>query len=372
MSVAVVLVAAGNGERLGRKIPKALVEVSNKPLLFHALEALAGFTCDQVIVVGHAEYLSEFAAITNQFPQLSVSLIAGGSSRQQSVAAGVALVWADLVLVHDAARCFAPASLFAQVKAGLKNSICVVPLLPISDTVKRIQNNLVIDTINRAELGAAQTPQGFRTEELRTALNVSKQEFTDEAALVQLFGHEVAWVQGDVRALKITTASDLQKVSQHQDLLTGIGVDAHEFSDSGELLLGCLAWPELPKLMGHSDGDAIAHAVVDALLSAAGLGDIGSNFGVDKPEYQGASGEIFIRETLDMIGLKNLTLVNVAIQVVADRPKIGPRRLELEQRLSSILGVPVSVGATTTDGLGFLSDSRGIAAVATALLAGRG
>jgi 2-C-methyl-D-erythritol 4-phosphate cytidylyltransferase/2-C-methyl-D-erythritol 2,4-cyclodiphosphate synthase len=112
--------------------------------------------------------------------------------------------------------------------------------------------------------------------------------------------------------------------------------------------------------------------MVDAMLSAAGLGDIGTNFGVDRPEYSGASGEVFLSATLDLISASGYELVNVAVQVVADRPKIGPRRLELEQRLSRIVGAPVSIGATTTDGLGFLSDSRGVAAVATALLRARG
>jgi 2-C-methyl-D-erythritol 4-phosphate cytidylyltransferase/2-C-methyl-D-erythritol 2,4-cyclodiphosphate synthase len=133
-------------------------------------------------------------------------------------------------------------------------------------------------------------------------------------------------------------------------------------------VLGCLVWPELPKLEGHSDGDSIAHAIVDSLLSAAGLGDIGSNFGVDRPEFAGASGEVFISETLKLIAARGFSVENVSVQVIADKPKIGPRRNELEARLSGVVGARVSVGATTTDGLGFLADSRGVAAVATALL----
>jgi 2-C-methyl-D-erythritol 4-phosphate cytidylyltransferase/2-C-methyl-D-erythritol 2,4-cyclodiphosphate synthase len=124
----------------------------------------------------------------------------------------------------------------------------------------------------------------------------------------------------------------------------------------------------LPALEGHSDGDSVAHAIVDALLGAAGLGDIGSNFGVDRPEYSGASGAVFIRGALELVANAGYEPVNVAVQVIADKPKIGPRRLELEGQLSGMVGAPVSVLATTTDGLGFLADAKGVAAVATALL----
>jgi len=124
----------------------------------------------------------------------------------------------------------------------------------------------------------------------------------------------------------------------------------------------------MPQLAGHSDGDSVAHAIVDALLSAASLGDIGSNFGVDRAEYAGASGERFLQETLNLLAGIGLAPSNVAVQIVAEKPKVSPRRQEMEQRLSEIIGAPVSVLATTTDGLGFLADSRGIAAVATALV----
>jgi 2-C-methyl-D-erythritol 4-phosphate cytidylyltransferase/2-C-methyl-D-erythritol 2,4-cyclodiphosphate synthase len=373
MSVAVVLVAAGNGERLGANLPKALVPIGQRSLLAHALDSIFEYAPSQIIVVGHPLHLNEFAEILSGFPQENLVLVPGAQTRQQSVAIGVALVSQDLVLVHDAARCFAPAKLFQQVEAALSDSQVIVPVLPVTDTIKRIVDSKVLETINRTELGAAQTPQGFIATQLLAALKDSEIEFTDEAALMQSKGYSVTAIQGDALAYKVTTAADLAKATAGlgQDSmkhLTGIGTDAHEFSDSEQLVLGCLTWPELPKLRGHSDGDAIAHAIVDALLSAAGLGDIGSNFGVDKPEYQGASGELFLRETLLLLQAKNLIPVNVAVQVIADKPKIGPRRLELETRLSAVIQAVVSVGATTTDGLGFLADSRGIAAVATALI----
>jgi 2-C-methyl-D-erythritol 4-phosphate cytidylyltransferase/2-C-methyl-D-erythritol 2,4-cyclodiphosphate synthase len=369
MNVAVVLVAAGNGERLGAGIPKALVSVAGKSLLVHALEAIQKFNPTQLVVVVHEDHVEEFQSQIRAVYHGEFAIAVGGTSRQGSVANGLALVTAELVLIHDAARAFASPALFEAVAAELSNSDVVVPVIPVSDTVKRVSGNDVLGTEDRNTLRLSQTPQGFRTKELQRALSEAPSDFTDDAALMQAMGFSVRSVRGEVNAFKLTTNSDLDRARQDfGQRATGIGTDAHMFSESGQLVLGCLVWPELPKLEGHSDGDSIAHAIVDALLSAAGLGDIGSNFGVDRPEFVGASGEVFISETLKLIAAKGFSVENVAVQVIADKPKIGPRRDELEARLSAIVGARVSVGATTTDGLGFLADSRGVAAVATALL----
>ena len=369
MNVAVVLVAAGNGERLGAGIPKALVAVGGKSLLAHALEAIQKFNPRQLVVVAHEDHVDEFQSQIRAFYQGEFSIAKGGTSRQGSVANGLALVTTELVLIHDAARCFASPALFEAVAAELSNSDVVVPVVPVSDTVKRVSGSDVVGTEDRSTLRLSQTPQGFKTAALKSALAEASSEFTDDAALMQAMGVSVRSVPGEVNAFKLTTNSDLDRARQDfAQRATGIGTDAHKFSDAGELVLGCLVWPQLPKLEGHSDGDSIAHAIVDALLSAAGLGDIGSNFGVDRPEFAGASGEVFISETLKLIAAKGFSVENVAVQVIADKPKIGPKRGELEARLSEVVGAKVSVGATTTDGLGFLADSRGVAAVATALL----
>jgi len=369
MNVAVVLVAAGNGERLGAGMPKALVEVGGRSLLTHALSAIQQFNPAQLVVVAHEDHIPEFEHQVRANYRGEFSIAPGGNSRQGSVANGLAMVTEDLVLVHDAARCFAPAELFEAVANQLSSSAAVIPVMPVADTVKRVSGSEVLGTEDRNTLRLSQTPQGFRTQDLQKALAEAKEDFTDEAALMQSAGFTVTSVAGDAKAFKVTTNTDLDRARQDFGArATGIGTDAHKFSDSGELVLGCLVWPELPKLEGHSDGDSIAHAIVDALLSAARLGDIGSNFGVDRPEFAGAGGEVFIFETLKLISAKGYQVENVAVQVIADKPKIGPKRSELEARLSDVVGAKVSVGATTTDGLGFLADSRGVAAVATALL----
>ena len=368
MSTAVVLVAAGKGKRLGAGQPKAATTVAGKSLLELSLMHISEFNPDQLVVVAPLELLDEFTRLTAKFFD-DYTVVVGGETRQQSVAHGMAEVTTDRVLVHDAARAFTPKEVFDRVLAALDYAECVVPAINPADTVKQVSDNWVEQTLERPRLRMVQTPQGFRVATLREGLAKAEGDFTDEAGLLETQGIKTAIVDGHEHAFKVTTPSDLERARAiFADIRSGVGVDAHQFSNSGELMLGCLSWPEMPLLAGHSDGDSVAHAIVDSLLSAAGLGDIGSNFGVDRTEYAGASGERFIAETLKLLSAAGLVPSNVAVQIVAEKPKISPRRQEMEQRLSEIVGAPVSVLATTTDGLGFLADSRGIAAVATALV----
>ena len=363
-----MLVAAGKGTRLGAGQPKALAKVAGKTLLEHSLIRISEYSPDQLIVVAPAELQGEFETLAKGYLKMAV-VVAGGDSRQESVANGLSLVETDFVLVHDAARAFTPAEVFQGVAVALQESDCVVPALKPVDTIKQVSGDWVEKTLDRNSLAMVQTPQGFKVTSLRKALASTTADFTDEAGLMESQGYATRIVAGHQNAFKVTTPADLEKANDlFVQTRSGIGVDAHQFSTEGSLMLGCIQWPELPKLEGHSDGDSVAHALVDALLSAAGLGDIGKVFGVDRPEFSDASGESFLVETLRMLSDTGFEPVNATVQIVGDKPKVSPRRTELEQRLSELLNCPVSVGATTTDGLGFLSDSRGVAAVATALI----
>jgi 2-C-methyl-D-erythritol 4-phosphate cytidylyltransferase / 2-C-methyl-D-erythritol 2,4-cyclodiphosphate synthase len=368
MRAAVVLVSAGKGTRLGANLPKAAVKVAGFTLLEHSLVNIAKFNPAQLVVVAPEELQAEFEEITaKHFEEFKV--VSGGETRQQSVRNGLDQVTEEHVLVHDAARAFTPPTVFLRVLSALESAVSVVPGLAVTDTIKEVHEGLVSKTLDRSNLRAVQTPQGFNVAVLREAMSRATEDFTDEAGLLESFGHKTIVVEGDQLGFKVTTSDDLERArAVFGDIRTGVGVDAHQFSSGGELVLGGLVWPELPKLEGHSDGDSIAHAIVDALLSAANLGDIGSNFGVDKPEFKGAKGEVFIAETLKKLAAAGYVPVNVAVQVVGDKPKIGPRRDQLQEQLSNLVGAPVSVLATTTDGLGFLADARGVAAVATALV----
>jgi 2-C-methyl-D-erythritol 4-phosphate cytidylyltransferase/2-C-methyl-D-erythritol 2,4-cyclodiphosphate synthase len=392
---AVVVVAAGSGTRLGLGTPKAFVEVGGRSILARSLDAvLASAVPTQIVVVVPSELLTEATTLVIAAAGHvadHVAVVVGGASRQASVAAGLEAVAPDVatVLVHDCARPFTPTSQFELVAATVEaTGHGVVPGLPVSDTIKRVDAaGTVLDTVDRSELVAMQTPQGFPRAQLDAAYAAARAEHTDDAALFASAGHEVVVVEGDPVAFKITTRWDLQRAEtiarQRAEavraadprlrpdpaLRTGLGIDVHAFDAAAPLHLGLLHFEGEAGLAGHSDGDAVAHAVVDALLSAAGLGDIGSMFGTDDPRFAGASGEVFLTAAVERLTHAGVDVVDVAVQVIGNRPRLAARRLEMEERLMQVVGAPVSVSATTTDGLGFTGRGEGLTAIATALVA---
>ncbi len=377
-SVAVVLLAAGKGERLGAKAPKAFVELAGKSLLEHSVfRALATENLKQLIIAVPESHLTQTLEFEKQLSNQGVDIrvVVGGATRQQSVSESLAVLGGgiDIVLVHDSARSLASADLFNRVaQAVFENQIGVIPALHVADTIKRYKGDVIQETIERSDLVRAQTPQGFPASVLVAAHVGATQEFTDDAALIQSIGGTVMMIPGEEQAMKITTAEDFERAQTYllAHARTGIGSDAHRYSEdkTKTLYLGGLEWPGELALEGHSDGDVISHAIVDSLLSAANLGDIGSNFGVDRPEYSGASGEVFLKATLELLKDQDFEPVNVSVQLIGNRPKLAPRRLEVETHLGAIIGAPVSVSATTTDGMGFLGSDEGLAAVATSLV----
>jgi 2-C-methyl-D-erythritol 4-phosphate cytidylyltransferase/2-C-methyl-D-erythritol 2,4-cyclodiphosphate synthase len=378
--LAVIVVAAGRGERLKASAPKAFVELNGRTILEHSLTPIADLPAlAQVVIAAPATHLAEATEIANSVltTDATLDVVVGGETRQQSIANALAVVSDDVevVLVHDAARAFASRELFERVADAVRStSASVIPALEIADTIKRVSANQVQETVDRSSLRSAQTPQGFIAADLKRAYANASDDFTDDAALMQSQGKKVSFVAGEVEAAKITTPEDLLGVLSRLNGpgRTGIGVDVHRFSidPSKKLYLGTIEWPGVPGLDGHSDGDAVSHAIVDALLSAAGLGDIGSNFGVDRPEFSGANGSVFLTETVRMVREAGFEVVNVSVQLIGNRPKVSTKRTEAEKALTDLVGAPVTLGATTTDGLGFLGNDEGVAAVASVLIIG--
>ncbi len=376
--LAVIVVAAGRGERLKASAPKAFVEINGQTILEHSLSPLSNLAdLAQVVIAAPSTHLAEATEIANSALSTDATLdvVVGGDTRQQSIANALAVIGDDIeiVLVHDAARAFASASLFECVISAVRSTrASVVPALEIADTIKRVSGSEVLETVDRSALRSAQTPQGFIAADLKRAYANAGDDFTDDAALMQSQGKKVSFVAGEVEAAKITTPDDLSGVLSRLNGpgRTGIGVDVHRFSTDAtkKLYLGTIEWPGVPGLDGHSDGDAVSHAIVDALLSAAGLGDIGSNFGVDRPEFAGANGSVFLTETVRMVRAAGFEIVNASVQIIGNRPKVSTKRAEAEAALTKLVGAPVTVGATTTDGLGFLGNDEGVAAVASALI----
>ena len=371
---AAIIAGAGMGHRLGAEIPKALIQIQGITLLERAFTSLSKVV-DEIVITAPEGYEEQFKAIVGQ----SAEVVTGGVLRSDSIRVALKALSPSVesVLIHDAARALASSALAARVLGELQSGqSAVIPVLKVIDTIKEIdRDGFVRATPDRSSLVAAQTPQGFNRQVLERAHSASD-DATDDAALVEAIGVKVKTIDGEASAFKITTKEDIGQALLllspiDRNFKVGLGVDAHAFSSDQDrkLWLAGLLWPEQIGVDGYSDGDVAAHAICDALFSAAGLGDLGSNFGVDDPKYQGASGETLLKEAFGKITSAGYEIGNVSVQIVCNKPKIGPRRAEAIKALSKALGgAEVSVSATSTDGLGFTGQGLGISALATALL----
>lgn len=383
-TTAIIVVAAGSGTRLGADAPKAFVGIDGRSVLAHALDGVFAAAPMQVIVVAPAghEGIAETECRDAAGDRADLAtVVTGGDTRQKSVAAGLAALWGDIttVLVHDAARALTPTVQIDAVAAAVASDRGVIPALAVIDTLKRVDGDDVTAAIDRSALVAAQTPQGFPRGPLEHAYAAARAdgiEYTDDAALFAADGGTVRRITGSERAFKITTPGDLERARFLLDPapasvlpLIGIGTDVHAFGGDGTLRLAGLEWPGEPALSGHSDGDVVAHAIVDALLGAAGLGDIGLHFGTAHPEYAGAHGAVFLARTREILAEAGFGIGNVSVQLQGNRPRFSARRAEADAALTAALGgAAVSVAATTTDGLGFPGRGEGIQATAVALV----
>lgn len=372
-----VVVAGGSGSRFGGA--KQFRRIGGRRVLDLAVDA-AREVCAGVVVVLPADALDgpdgDVAAAD--------AVVAGGSTRSGSVRAGLAAVPADaeVVLVHDAARPLASAELFGRVVDAVRSGAdAVVPAVAVVDTIRRPGADGA--TVDRDQLRAVQTPQGFRASALRDA-HAGRAEATDDASLVQAAGGQVVLVEGERSNIKLTDPTDLvvAEALVHARLgavdpgvRIGNGFDVHRFSDATDrpLVLGGVRFDgEGPGLHGHSDADAVAHAVAEALLGAVGLGDLGTHFPDTDDRWRGADSIELLKAVVVLVADAGYRPVNVDCSVVAERPRLAPRRTEMQQVLSDAVGAPVTVKGRRAEGIGGLGRSEGIACFASALVVAAG
>ena len=373
-----LVVAAGRGERFGAETPKQYAPLGGTAVLRHAIEAFQGHPMvDRVQCVIHGDDDALYRAAVDGL-DLPAPLL-GGATRQESVRLGLeGLAALDApparVLIHDGARPFPARQLLTDVVTGLEKASGAIPALAVHDTLKRMDGDLVRETVSRAGLFRVQTPQGFRFDDIVKAHQQFKgDELTDDAALLEKAGLEVIAVEGAESNFKITSSDDLvraeRQLSGGSVSRTGFGFDVHRFGDEASesvRLLG-IDVPHNRSLAGHSDADVGLHALTDALLGAVGDGDIGEHFPPTDARWRGTDSATFVTHALERVQAHGGAIEHVDITVVCERPKIAPHRDAMRQSVGALLGLEgnrVSVKATTTEGLGPEGRGEGISATA--------
>lgn len=375
-----LIVAGGSGQRFGAERPKQYLDLAGKPVLRRTVEAFLSHpqvTGVRVVIdaTWRDAYDTSVAGLGLPDP------VAGGVSRQDSVRNGLEALAADgapdLVLIHDAARPLIDAATISAVIGALETTPGAIAAVQVADTLKRGNSGAITGTVDRDGLWRAQTPQGFHfpaiLEAHRAAAGLS---LTDDAAVAERAGLAVALVPSKEDNFKVTTPDDLTRatraiMSSLWDVRTGSGFDVHRFTDGDFVTLCGLRVPHDHGLEGHSDADVGLHALTDAILGALAAGDIGSHFPPTDPRWRGADSAKFLRHAADLVAERGGVIAHADVTIICERPKVGPHRAAMAERIAQILGIEVgrvSVKATTTEQLGFTGRREGIAAQAVATI----
>jgi 2-C-methyl-D-erythritol 4-phosphate cytidylyltransferase/2-C-methyl-D-erythritol 2,4-cyclodiphosphate synthase len=389
-----VVVAAGSSRRMDGR-DKLAVPIAGRPVLAWSLAAVAAApSVERIVVVTAPDRVAAIEA-ADWLPAKVVAVVPGGARRQESVAAGVARLEAadgDLspeataarpVLVHDGARPCVPVELIEAVVAATAEHGAAIPVVAVAETLKRVHDGELRGTVEREGLAAAQTPQGVRRDVLRAAYDAAPaggpRTFTDEAALLEACRIRVRAIPGDPANLKVTLPSDLRRAEALLGVprppRVGIGHDEHAFGPGSPLTLGGIVFAAAPRLHGHSDGDVVLHAIADALLGGAGLGDLGRAFPADHRTPRGVASSALLADVVRRVADAGLRPASVDVVVVAARPRLVGRLDEMSATIGALLGLDagaVNVKASTGNLDGSAGAGRGVAAQAVVVLEPRG
>jgi 2-C-methyl-D-erythritol 4-phosphate cytidylyltransferase/2-C-methyl-D-erythritol 2,4-cyclodiphosphate synthase len=378
-----LVVAAGRGERAGQGPPKQYRLLGGRSVLAHSLATfLAHPMVNRVVVVIDEAHRDLYRSLALADDKL-MTPVRGGSSRQESVRLGLEALDGGApsrVLVHDAARPFLSPALVDRVAGALDRSDAVVPVLPVTSTLKRVDaNGRVDETVSRDGLFAAETPQGFAFAPILAAHQRAAREgkrFTDDAAVAEWAGIAVSTVPGEAGNVKLTTEADFADAERRfgagaGEVRVGVGYDIHALGAGYQVVLGGVAIPHSRGLVGHSDADVVLHALTDAILGAIGDGDIGEHFPPSDPQWKDAASKLFLADAVARVTARGGSVTNLDVTVIAEGPKLAPHREAMRARIAAIAGITpeqVGVKATTSEGLGFIGRSEGIAAHAVATI----
>jgi 2-C-methyl-D-erythritol 4-phosphate cytidylyltransferase/2-C-methyl-D-erythritol 2,4-cyclodiphosphate synthase len=373
---AALIVAAGHGMRAGEGLPKQYRQLADVPVLRRSIEAFARHPAvEHVQVVISPEHRQFYDSVVEGLALPAP--VHGGETRQDSVRLGLeglSEAGPALVLIHDAARPLIAAETIAATVTALGTADSALPVLPASDTLKRVREARVEATLPREGIGLAQTPQGFRFEKILHAHRAARgTSFTDDASIAEHAGLNVVAVAGSRFNVKLTTPEDFLMaealLAQTGSVRTGQGFDVHRLGPGDHVWLCGLRIEHTHGLIGHSDADVGLHALTDALLGAVGLGDIGLHFPPSDERWRGAASHIFLTHAAQLVAERRGRIEHVDVTLICERPKVSPHREAMVSRIAELLSIDrsrVSVKATTTEGLGFTGRGEGIAAQAIA------
>ena len=386
--LSVIVVAAGASTRMAG-IDKLNLEIAGVPVLWRSIDAFDSFEAvTKLVIVTHVTKVGQVKESVARFGLTKpFKVVAGGARRQDSVRCGLIALneWGDssaFIAVHDAARPFVDEDMIRRGLDAAKFTGAAIPVVPIKDTVKRVEHGIIVDTPDRSSMFAVQTPQIFRAEVLRAAHETIADDVTDDASMVEVAGGLVGTFEGSEENIKITTQSDIAVANAiigrrspeamvSGDVRFGIGFDGHALVDGGPLRLGGVVIEFDKGLQGHSDGDVLLHAVASAVLGAAGLGDLGGNFPSSDPKFRDVDSAFFVGQAVAKAGESGWRIDHIDATVIAQWPRLAPHVPAFRSNIARVLATEVervNVKVTSTDQVGSIGRGEGIAAQAIATL----